>query len=175
MRKEIMDRFQSDNSLIPVFEGKTNRETFRKVPFGQVLTLDEIEQRLRAQLRYQRERKGVKIVQLANFVGITANVFRRYECDDANMSVSRMLHVCEILSINPIDLIFDSAPHLWGKSYESALNVKDIVSLILDMEENDLRTIKDFLYSAYSHARPEKAKKTAKQVENIGNNVSKVE
>ncbi|WP_210212374.1 helix-turn-helix transcriptional regulator, partial [Mesorhizobium sp. M4B.F.Ca.ET.049.02.1.2] len=69
-----------------------------------------------AQTRACRERRGLTHENLALMLGLSTQVFRRYEVAFSKMHVTRLIHLCEILGASPIAMIAETAPHLFGKT-----------------------------------------------------------
>ena len=51
----------------------------------------------------------------------------------ARLTVTRLIHLAEILEFSPIELIYAAAPHLFGDTKEEARDKKELVLRILDM------------------------------------------
>ncbi|MQX77206.1 transcriptional regulator, partial [Sinorhizobium medicae] len=60
----------------------------------------------------------------------------------ARLSIPRLIHLCEIMGFMPLDVIFDTAPHLWGKTLEEA---EDRVTLLKLVEQLPHDTMRDLI------------------------------
>ncbi|WP_292266613.1 helix-turn-helix domain-containing protein [Mesorhizobium sp.] len=49
-------------------------------------------------------------------LGLSDQVYSRYENAVSRLTVGRLLHICEVLSISPVEILFPVAPHLWGEA-----------------------------------------------------------
>lgn len=58
--------------------------------------------------------------QHAAMVGLSTQVFGRYEKAISKMHVTRLIHLCEILDASPVDMIYAAAPHLFGDTQDEA-------------------------------------------------------
>ena len=60
--------------------------------------------------------------QLAELLGISGQVYGRYERAESKINVTRLIHLSEILGFAPIEMIYAAAPHLFGKTPKEAEN-----------------------------------------------------
>ena len=67
-------------------------------------------------------RQGLTREQLAELLGISGQVYGRYERAFSKMNVTRLIHLSEILGFKPIEMIYAAAPHLFGKTPKEAEN-----------------------------------------------------
>nr|WP_292122746.1 helix-turn-helix transcriptional regulator [Mesorhizobium sp.] len=49
-------------------------------------------------------------------LGLSDQVYNRYENAVSWLTVGRLLHICEVLSISPVEILYPVAPHLWGRN-----------------------------------------------------------
>ncbi|APG86407.1 hypothetical protein SAMCCGM7_pA0068 (plasmid) [Sinorhizobium americanum CCGM7] len=57
------------------------------------------------------------------------------------MSIPRLIHLCEIMGFMPLDVIFDTAPHLWGKTPEEAEDRLTLTKLIERLPPDTMRDL----------------------------------
>ncbi|TIO81681.1 MAG: helix-turn-helix transcriptional regulator [Mesorhizobium sp.] len=60
----------------------------------------------------ERDRRS----KLAPMLGLSDQVYNRYENAVSWLTVGRLLHICEVLSISPVEILYPVAPHLWGRN-----------------------------------------------------------
>jgi ribosome-binding protein aMBF1 (putative translation factor) len=77
-----------------------------------------MEKTLSQQRAKSREMRGLTREQLAAMLGLSTQVFRRCEVAVSKMHVTRLVHLCEFLDVSPVAMIYQAAPHLFGKSPE---------------------------------------------------------
>ncbi|NTF10668.1 helix-turn-helix transcriptional regulator [Agrobacterium rubi] len=91
----------------------------RKIPDG-ISTFEELDAKLGEMLRRSRQASDLSRADLATLVGLSEQVYGRYERSSSKMLVSRLIHLSEILGISPLGMLYATAPHLWGKNPEEA-------------------------------------------------------
>ncbi|WP_288142438.1 hypothetical protein [Mesorhizobium sp.] len=47
---------------------------------------------------------------------LSDQVYNRYENAVSQLTVGRLLHICEVLSISPVEILYPVAPHLGVKN-----------------------------------------------------------
>ena len=63
-------------------------------------------------LREMREKKGVKAVAIANYLGVTRQTYSIYEDNPERMSVAQAKAVCDFLGCSVNDIFFDQEVNL---------------------------------------------------------------
>lgn len=101
---------------------------YRRPGFDGIETLGEMDAKISAFLRRKREDLGLSRNDLAPMLGLSAPVYGRYERAFSRMTVTRMIHLCELLGFMPIDMLYEAAPHLWGKTPEEAEDRKTLTN-----------------------------------------------
>ncbi|MDL2408221.1 helix-turn-helix transcriptional regulator [Rhizobium calliandrae] len=113
--------YKSSKGLVDTTDPEVDKPIYRKPGFdGNVTTLGDMEELISAFLKKTREAKGLTRADIAPMLGLSTPVYGRYERAFSKMTVTRMIHLCEILGFTPIDMIFEAAPHLWGRTQEEA-------------------------------------------------------
>lgn len=74
-------------------------------------------------------------------LGITRPVYGRYERAFSRLTVTRMIHLCELLGFMPTDMLYEAAPHLWGKTPEEAEDRVTLTKLIERMPHDTMRDL----------------------------------
>jgi len=139
---EAVRAYAKKYGLVPVFEAKplkqikkgaepaeSKRATtiYRKPGYEGVLELPEIERRIGEFLRTVRDSRDISQYDFAVLLGITGQVWGRYERSMSSLDVSRLIVLTELLGLQPTDLLAYVAPHLFGDTPEGA---KDRIELI---------------------------------------------
>ncbi len=57
------------------------------------------------------------------------------------MHVTRMIHLCEILGFMPLDMIYEAAPHLLGRTPEEASDHLALAKLVLALPHDTTRDL----------------------------------
>ncbi|OYR25991.1 putative helix-turn-helix domain protein [Brucella lupini] len=52
-----------------------------------------------------------------------------------------MIHICEVLGVIPIDMLYEAAPHLWGNSEEEAKERVELAKLLANLPHSLLRDL----------------------------------
>ncbi|MBP1848326.1 transcriptional regulator with XRE-family HTH domain [Rhizobium petrolearium] len=118
-----------------------NKPICRRPGFDGITSLGEMEERISAFLKRAREREGLTRGELAPMLGLSESVYGRYERAFSKMTVTRMIHLCELLGFTPMDMIFDAAPHLWGRTEEEARDRLTIAHLLRNIPTDTLRDL----------------------------------
>lgn len=106
--------------LIEVRDPEMENTIHRRPGFREMVALGEMDNRLGEALTKARKKRGLTRPELAPLLGLTTQVYGRYERGEAKMHVTRLVHLSELLDFAPLDLIYAAAPHLWGDSQEEA-------------------------------------------------------
>jgi transcriptional regulator with XRE-family HTH domain len=106
--------------LVRAQDPEIDNPIYRRSGFGSPPELGEMDLRIGEELRTFREKKGLARPDLAPLLGLTTQVYGRYERGEAKMHVTRLVHLCELLGFSPLELVYGAAPHLLGNSQEEA-------------------------------------------------------
>ncbi|WP_411196290.1 helix-turn-helix domain-containing protein [Rhizobium sp.] len=106
--------------LVKIADPKNEKPVYRREGLDGISTFEELDSKLGAELRRCRQAKNLNRADLATLVGLSEQVYGRYERSSSKMQVSRLIHLSEILGVSPLGLLFATAPHLWGKTREEA-------------------------------------------------------
>ncbi|MGY5809867.1 helix-turn-helix transcriptional regulator [Rhizobium sp. LEGMi198b] len=116
-----LESYKSSRGLVDTTDPEVDKPIYRKPGFdGNVATLGNMEELISAFLKKTREAEGLSRADLAPMLGLSTPVYGRYERAFSKMTVTRMIHLCEILGFMPIDMLYEAAPHLWGRTPEEA-------------------------------------------------------
>ncbi len=116
------DAYRVKRGLVETTEPDFERALWRKPSFDGVVSLDDMDKALSEFLGTARRKEGLNREQLAELLGISAQVYGRYERAESKLNVTRLVHLSEILGFAPIDMIYAAAPHLFGKTPKESEN-----------------------------------------------------
>ncbi|RWJ21185.1 MAG: XRE family transcriptional regulator [Mesorhizobium sp.] len=127
--------------LVETTDPEFPRPVFRQPGFDGILTAKEMDEKISAWLKHTREAKGISRADAAHLLGLSVTVYGRYERSESRMTVPRLIHLCEIMGFVPLDMLFDTAPHLWGKTPEEAEERRTLTRLIERLPPDTMRDL----------------------------------
>ncbi|WP_158598537.1 helix-turn-helix domain-containing protein [Notoacmeibacter ruber] len=71
-------------------------------------------------IRERRDAIPLTRNELGELLGLSAQVYGRYERGFSKMTATRMVHLAELLDFHPIELLGEIAPHFFGENEEDA-------------------------------------------------------
>lgn len=101
-------------------EGGTAQTVYRRPGFDGVASIPEIEGRISNLLFETREKNGLSQRDFASLLGLTGQVWGRYERAFSSLDVSRLIVISEIFGLQPAEVLSAVAPHLFGSSQKGA-------------------------------------------------------
>lgn len=122
-----------------------DKPIYRKPSFGELELSGEIEKKISTSLRNARDRRKIPRSKLAPMLGLSDQVYNRYENAVSRLTVGRLLHICEVLNISPVEILYPVAPHLWGEELGEAEARKSIMDKLELFDGPTLTAILDFL------------------------------
>ncbi|RWJ83050.1 MAG: XRE family transcriptional regulator [Mesorhizobium sp.] len=125
----------------PLFD----KPVYRKATFGEFHLSADIERKISASLRSARDLRRIPRSKLAPLLGLSNQVYNRYENAVSKLTVSRLLHVCEVLDISPLEILYPVAPHFWGQDLAEAETRKAIIEKLDEFDGLTLNVILAFL------------------------------
>ncbi|MDJ1638665.1 helix-turn-helix domain-containing protein [Rhizobium rhizogenes] len=140
-----MDQYKAERGLVEKDDPEVDKPLFRKVGFcgaDGIPSMDEMEKRIAAFLRKKREETGLTRADIAPLLGLSTQVYGRYERAFSKMHVTRMIHVCEILGFMPMEMIFNASPSLWGGTMEEAQDRLDLAMLVCTLPSKTTKDLK---------------------------------
>lgn len=84
-------------------------------------------------IREKRDDHNLNRAQTAMMVGLHELIFARHERAFSKLTLTRLIHLAEILGFSPIELLCAAAPHLFGDSREEADDKVKLMLRILKM------------------------------------------
>lgn len=156
-------KYASERGLVPTTEPdyeRNGKKVFRAEGFEGIVPLAEIKERIAEVLKYQRDRNDLSQVELAALLGITAQVWGRYERAVSSLEVNRLIVLCEQLNFNPLEMLAHTSPHLFGNSHESAQTRIEIIRLIGGLPDDICLSLLDMVKQIDKLNRPVRERPT---------------
>ncbi|WP_287285948.1 hypothetical protein [Mesorhizobium sp.] len=74
-------------------------------------------------------------------LGLSMQVYGRYERAFSKMHVTRMIHPCEILGFMPMEMLFSAAPHLLGRTPKEARDTMELAQQVVSLPHGTKRDL----------------------------------
>ncbi|WP_284276272.1 helix-turn-helix transcriptional regulator [Mesorhizobium huakuii] len=136
-----MDAYKNKMELVETTDPEIDKPVFRRPGFEGIKTLGEIDERIAAFIRKAREDRDLTRAELAPLLGLSMQVYGRYERAFSKMHVTRMIHLCEILGFMPMEMLFSAAPHLWGRTPEEARDTMELAQQVVSLPHGTKRDL----------------------------------
>lgn len=131
--------------LVERTDPEIGRPIHRRPGFGGIAELGEMEKSISRFLRAKREESKLSRGRLAPLLGLSEQVYARYERAFSKMHVTRMIHLSEILGFLPEEMICAAAPHLFGDSSEEAEDRMRLARTLSRLSHRQIRALSNFL------------------------------
>ncbi|WP_312887732.1 helix-turn-helix domain-containing protein [Mesorhizobium caraganae] len=122
--------YEEKAGLVETSDPEIDKPIFRRSGFAGIDQLGEMDERISAFLLKARRDVGLTREELARLLGLSTQVFGRYEKAISKLHVTRLVHLSEILGFHPMELVYAAAPHLFGKTPEEAEDQIKLAKLI---------------------------------------------
>lgn len=106
--------------LVKTSDPENEKPLYRREGLDGTSTFEDLDTKIGEALRACRQDKNLSRAELATLVGLSEQVYGRYERNSSKMHVSRLIHLSEVLGVSPLTMLFSAAPHLWGTTKEEA-------------------------------------------------------
>lgn len=106
--------------LVEVRDPEIENPICRSPAYQGITEFGKMDEKIGEALRLAREARDLTRPDFVPLLGLTPQVYGRYERGEAKMHVTRLVHLSELLRFSPLDLLYAAAPHLWGGSEEEA-------------------------------------------------------
>ncbi len=143
--KAELEKYIKENGLVATDDPKIDRPVYRRPGFDELLTPDELDQRIVAALQEARVARNLTRAELAILFGSAPAAYGRYENGITKLTATRIIQLCEVLRIVPDDLFFSAAPHLWGENPEEVRQRRRIAKLAQELPPESLGTVTTLL------------------------------
>ncbi|WP_370009621.1 helix-turn-helix domain-containing protein [Sinorhizobium fredii] len=134
-----------DLGLQQVDDPLIGKSIYRKPFDGQIILSAELEGQISIGLRQARDRRRLARKKLATMLGLSERVYERYENNVSRLTVSRLVHLCEVLGASPEEMLSPAAPHLWGKTDTAAALLLASIEKLRTFDEETLRDVLSLL------------------------------
>jgi transcriptional regulator with XRE-family HTH domain len=118
---------------------------------GSLTELDfDIETLIALRLKHLRRSRKISRLKIAELLKITTQTVGRYERREHSMTIGTMIKFCEILKFSPLDLLVDTAPHIWGSTEHEASVNRDIMRMICEApihKREELRELMSHMFN----------------------------
>lgn len=128
-----MVAYKEKMGLVETTDPEIENPVCRRPGFEGIVPLGELDERIAKFVRKARENQGLTRAELAPLLGLSMQVYGRYERAFSKMHVTRMIHLCEILGFMPMEMLFSTAPHLWGETLEEARDNMELAQLVVSL------------------------------------------
>lgn len=119
--------------LVETTDDEIEKPFYRKPGFDGIRSFPEMEQIFSRVIREKRDALNLNRAQTAMMVGLHEQIFARYERAFSKLTVTRLIHLAEILGFSPVEMLHAAAPHLFGDSQDEADDKLKLMFRILDM------------------------------------------
>ncbi len=140
-----LDQWISELGLQEVDDPGIGRPVYRRSFGGKITLSAELEEQIRASLRDARDRRELPRSKLSRLLGLSEQVYVRYEEHLFPRTVGRLIHLCEVLDAAPEEIIAPAAIHLWGETETKADLLLASIEMLRTFDEETLRDVFSFL------------------------------
>jgi transcriptional regulator with XRE-family HTH domain len=129
-----IDAYRAKRGLVETTDPEIDRPLSRKTGFDGVVSFGDMDTVISEFLRDARKAQGLTREGLAELLGLSGQVYGRYERAFSKMHVTRLIHLSELLGFKPMEMIYAAAPHLFGETEEEATNQIALMRLMSKMK-----------------------------------------
>ena len=119
--------------LVETTDAEIEKPIYRKPGLDGIASFGDMEEVFSNLVRAKRDEHNLNRAQLAMMLGLSEQVFARYERAISKMHVTRLVHLSEILGFSPLEMIHAAAPHLFGATQQEADDKMALISRMLKM------------------------------------------
>ncbi|WP_341487110.1 helix-turn-helix domain-containing protein [Pararhizobium sp. A13] len=131
----------ADLGLVKTSDPENEKPVYRREGFDGISAFAELDNKVGEALRNCRQAKNLSRAELATLVGLSEQVYGRYERNSSKMHVSRLIHLSEVLGVSPLTMLFSAAPHLWGATEKEADTRFRMMKLLEDLPNDTMSSI----------------------------------
>jgi len=117
------------------------KPVYRKPYHGKVYLNAELDDKISTSIREARDKRSLSRSKIAPLLGLSNAVYHRYETSVSRLTVSRLIHLCEVLDATPEEILAPAAPHLWGENQEHSRLLQNTISEIRQLDTEGLERI----------------------------------
>lgn len=133
--------YETDMGLVETTDPEIDKPIFRRPGFAGTSKLGEMDERISAFVLKARHEKQLTREEVARYLGLSTQVFGRYEKAISKLHVTRLVHLSEVLEFHPMELVYAAAPHLFGKTAEEADDQIALAKLIWTLPPSTVSTL----------------------------------
>ncbi|MBB6469191.1 transcriptional regulator with XRE-family HTH domain [Aminobacter lissarensis] len=133
--------FEENAGLVETTDPEIDKPIFRRPGFAGIKEFGEMDRKISAFLRKERDDTGLTREEVARFLGLSTQVFGRYEKAISKLHVTRLVHLSEVLGFHPMELVYAAAPHLFGKTQEEAADQIALAKRIWTLPHSTVSTL----------------------------------
>lgn len=141
MADDEPDDYRQRRGLVQTTDPEVFRPVWRKPRVDGIASIDDMDRAIGELLRAVRERQGLTREQTAELIGLSGQVYGRYERAESRMAVTRLIHLWEALGFEPLEMLHEVAPHMFGETKEDARNMVELLGLIAKMKPSSVETL----------------------------------
>ena len=133
--------YEEKAGLVETTDPEIDKPIFRRPGFSGIDQLGVMDERISAFLMKARRDTGLTREEVARFLGLSTQVFGRYEKAISKLHVTRLVHLSEVLGFHPMELVYAAAPHLFGKTPEQAADQIMLAKLVWALPHSTVGTL----------------------------------
>lgn len=133
--------YEETIGLVETTDPEIDKPIFRRPGFDGIDKLGQMDERISVFLRKARDDTGLTREEVARYLGLSTQVFGRYEKAISKLHVTRLVHLSEVLGFHPMELVYAAAPHLFGKTPEAAVDQIKLGKLIWTLPHSTVSTL----------------------------------
>lgn len=129
------------NAIVEVIDPASGKALFRRSGYEGIVALDFLEDRVGDALRKAREGNELIHADVAKMLGLHPQVYGRYERGESRLTVSRLIHLSEVLDFSPLDVVFAAAPQKFGNSKEASGQRQQLIKVIEALPDDVINSL----------------------------------
>lgn len=133
MALKNIEAYIDRHGLVETMDPAVNKPIHRKPGFNGVISLSAMEDNLSRFLRQKRDAQKLNRKQVGTMIGIHHEIYARHERGAARLTMTRLLHLAELLDFSPIEAVHAAAPQFFGADQEEADMKFKLAMRILDL------------------------------------------
>lgn len=154
-----LDAYIAKFGLVKTTDEEIANPIYRRDGHDGINTFAEIDSKIANFLRKKREERGLTRNDLAPLLGISSQVYGRYERAFSKLHVTRMIQLCELLGFMPIEMLYEAAPHLWGSNESDAANNLKMAKLVMELPEETRTALMKMIETLRAHPPQDQVEK----------------
>ncbi|WEZ85962.1 helix-turn-helix transcriptional regulator (plasmid) [Rhizobium sp. 32-5/1] len=136
-----LDGHIAELGLVKTSDPENEKPVYRREGFDGIVTFEGLDTKVGEALRNCRQQRDLSRAELATLVGLSEQVYGRYERNSSKMHVSRMIHLSEVLGVSPLTMLYSAAPHLWGATDKEAETRFRMMKMLEDLPSETMSSI----------------------------------